>query len=45
MVLKKNRKPLAGVAAGAVIVVIGSAFAQQGPRGKSIPFIGMIKLE
>jgi cytochrome c peroxidase len=35
MVLIKNRKLLAGVAAVAVIAALGSAFAQQGPRGKS----------
>src|ERR1700722_6800106 len=35
MVLTKNRKLLAGVAAAAVIIVLGSAVAQQGPRGKT----------
>jgi cytochrome c peroxidase len=35
MILIKNRKLLAGVAAVAVIAALGSAFAQQGPRGKS----------
>jgi cytochrome c peroxidase len=35
MVLIKNRKLLAGVAAVAVIAAVGSALAQQGPRGKS----------
>jgi len=35
MVLRMSRKLLAGAAAGAMLVVLGSAFAQQGPRGKS----------
>jgi cytochrome c peroxidase len=35
VILIKSRKLLAGVAAVAVIVALGSAFAQQGPRGKS----------
>jgi cytochrome c peroxidase len=35
MVPMKNRKLLTGVAAAAVIIALGSAVAQQGPRGKS----------
>src|SRR5258708_35220297 len=35
MVVMKTRKRLAGVAAAAVIIALGSAVAQQGPRGKS----------
>jgi len=35
MILAKPRKLLAGVAAAAVIIALGSAYAQQGPRGKS----------
>jgi hypothetical protein len=33
MILAKTRKLLAGVAAAAVIIALGSAYAQQGPRG------------
>src|SRR5216684_4343826 len=35
MVLMKNRRLLAGAAATVVVIALGSAFAQQGPRGKS----------
>ena len=35
MILAKIRKLLAGAAAAAVIIALGSAYAQQGPRGKS----------
>jgi len=35
MSLSKNRKLLAGLATAAGIVVLGSAYAQQGPRGKT----------
>src|SRR6202011_3431563 len=35
MILAKTRKLLAGVAAAAVVVAFGFAYAQQGPRGKS----------
>ena len=35
MILAKTRKLLAGVAAAAVIIALGSAYAQQGPRGKT----------
>src|SRR6266481_3268016 len=35
MSLTKSRKLLAGVATAAVIVALGSAYAQQGPRGKT----------
>jgi cytochrome c peroxidase len=35
MILAKTRKLLAGGAAAAVIIALGSAYAQQGPRGKS----------
>src|ERR1700687_4569449 len=35
MILAKTRKLLAGVAAAAVIVAFGFAYAQQGPRGKT----------
>jgi cytochrome c peroxidase len=35
MVLMKNRRLFSGVAAAAVIIALGSAYAQQGPRGKS----------
>ena len=35
MSLTKDRKLLAGVATAAVIVALGSAYAQQGPRGKT----------
>ena len=35
MILAKTRKLLAGVAAAAVIIALGFANAQQGPRGKS----------
>src|ERR1700694_3394929 len=35
MSLKESRKLLAGAATAAVIVALGSAYAQQGPRGKS----------
>jgi cytochrome c peroxidase len=35
MILAKTRKLLAGAAAAAVIIALGSAYAQQGPRGKT----------
>src|ERR1700686_70020 len=35
MSLKKSRKLLAGAATAALIVALGFAYAQQGPRGKS----------
>src|SRR5712692_10072128 len=35
MSLKKSRKLLAGAATAAVVVALGSAYAQQGPRGKT----------
>src|SRR6202521_4801153 len=35
MVLMKNRRLFAGAAAAVVVIALGSAFAQQGPRGKS----------
>src|SRR3984957_3465304 len=35
MSLKESRKLLSGAAIAAVIVALGSAYAQQGPRGKS----------
>ena len=35
MILAKMRKLLAGVAAATVILALGFAYAQQGPRGKS----------
>src|SRR5712664_3083948 len=35
MSLTKSRKLLAGVATAAMIVTLGSAYAQQGPRGKT----------
>src|SRR6266850_3622328 len=35
MSLTKSRKLLAGMATAAVIVALGSAYAQQGPRGKT----------
>jgi cytochrome c peroxidase len=35
MILEKTRKLLAGVAAATVILAVGLAYAQQGPRGKS----------
>jgi cytochrome c peroxidase len=35
MALMKNRRLLSGVAAAALIIAFGSAYAQQGPRGKS----------
>src|SRR5258708_2821741 len=35
MIPAKIRKLLAGAAAAAVIIALGSAYAQQGPRGKS----------
>ena len=35
MSLTKSRKLLAGAAAAVVIIALGSAYAQQGPRGKS----------
>jgi cytochrome c peroxidase len=35
MILAKTRKLLAGVAGAAVVISLGAAFAQQGPRGKS----------
>jgi hypothetical protein len=35
MILAKNRKRLAGLAAATVILSFGFAYAQQGPRGKS----------
>src|ERR1700719_3401029 len=35
MILMRYRKLLTGVAAAAVIIALGSAVAQQGPRGKS----------
>src|SRR3977135_4751392 len=40
MSLTKSRKLLAGAAASVVIIALGSAYAQQGPRGKTsyMPF-------
>src|ERR1700719_3346324 len=35
MVPMKNRRLLAGAAAAVAVIALGSAFAQQGPRGKS----------
>src|SRR5260370_20599047 len=35
MILAKTRKLLAGVAAATVILAMGFAYAQQGPRGKT----------
>src|SRR3977135_991198 len=35
MSLTKSRKLLAGAAASVVIIALGSAYAQQGPRGKT----------
>src|SRR3981189_1355700 len=35
MNLTKTRKLLAGAAAAAVIIALGSAYAQEGPRGKT----------
>ena len=35
MILAKTLKLLAGAAAAAVIIALGSAYAQQGPRGKT----------
>ena len=35
MVPMKNRRLLAGAAAAVAVIALGSAFAQQGPRGNS----------
>jgi hypothetical protein len=35
MVLMKNKRLLAGAAAAIAVVALGSALAQQGPRGKT----------